>query len=63
MAKKLVGKLTDTLTRCLPCSGTGKVPHYTQGCNPITKNGRTVADTSCTVFKKCPHCGGSGRTR
>lgn len=59
-----MGKIRDAvkaLTRCLPCKGTGEIPHYSQGANEITKNGRVVAATSCTVMKTCPTCGGSGR--
>ncbi|NBE80364.1 hypothetical protein [Micromonospora rubida] len=64
MAKNLINKAFDAITRCLPCKGTGRVAHYTQGCNDvIDKNGRKVAYTDCTAMKTCPTCGGSGRSR
>ncbi|WP_320069582.1 hypothetical protein [Micromonospora sp. RTGN7] len=63
MAKKLIAAV-KALTRCPACKGTGRVPHYTQGCNDvIDKNGRNVAYTNCTAMKTCGSCGGSRRSR
>ncbi|WP_229405210.1 hypothetical protein [Micromonospora sp. NBRC 110038] len=61
---RLLGKAIDALTRCTACKGTGRIPHYVQGCNEvIDRHGRTVAHTDCTRMKHCDHCGGLGRTR
>ncbi|MGW4682919.1 hypothetical protein ACWEOS_31035 [Micromonospora taraxaci] len=61
MAKNLISRAVNAVTRCMACKGSGRVPWYTQGCNEVIKNGKTVAYTDCTRFKTCPTCGGSGR--
>ncbi|SCF33935.1 hypothetical protein [Micromonospora mirobrigensis] len=61
MAKKLISRAVNALTRCPACKGSGKVAHYRQGCNEVIQNGRTVAETDCTVMKTCDTCGGTGR--
>ncbi|MFI6257604.1 hypothetical protein ACIBCL_16085 [Micromonospora zamorensis] len=63
MAKSLIGRAVEAVTRCIYCKGSGRVAHYIQGCNEVIKNGKTVAYTDCTRMKTCDHCGGSGRSR
>ncbi|MFI5935772.1 hypothetical protein [Actinoplanes sp. NPDC051494] len=54
-----IAKAKNLLTRCAPCKGTGQIPFYLQGNNPVLdRNGRQVADTQCMTFRPCPTCGG-----
>jgi DnaJ-class molecular chaperone len=57
-------KAKEALIRCPLCRGSGRIPHYVQGCNDVLdRKGRRVAFTDCTAFKTCPDCRGTGRNR
>lgn len=59
----LIRKAMDAITRCYACQGTGLVPKYIEAADVIDRSGRVVASTPCAPMKKCPTCGGTGRSR